>query len=179
MDTIHHMSLSGHAETIPLTAPAHARLVRYLADTRAAFAADPDGDETVRDLETTLGDRLRTITDANGTAVGDEELAEVLAETGYPEREAPAVQVIAYPARGGFFCRINEGKWFGGICAGLAARGDFSVDWTRTVALFLLLFTGGTVGLVYLALMLILPRVESVDEYHRLCGAPLTAPGLQ
>lgn len=176
MEQIHHMSLSGHAETIPLTPAAHARLLRYLADTRAALAADPDADETIRDLETTLGDRLRAVAEASGEAVSDEALAQVLAETGYLEPVAPPVRVIAYPVRGRFLCRIDEGKWFGGLCAGIAARSDFSVDWTRTIMLFLLLFTGGTVGLIYLVVLLFVPRVETVAEYRRLCAAPYPAP---
>jgi len=31
------------------------------------------------------------------------------------------------PARAPFWCRINEGKWFGGICLGISARGGFRV----------------------------------------------------
>jgi phage shock protein C len=172
MEQIHHMSLSGHAETIPLTATAHAHLLHYLSDTRAALGTDPDADETVRDLETTLGDRLRSMPTTPDAAIDDEQLTRILAETGSVEREAPPIRILAYPARGRFFCRIGEGSWSGGLCAGIAAYGDFRVDWVRTVALFLLLFTGGTAGLVYLALLLILPKVDTVAEYRRQCAAP-------
>jgi len=172
MEQIHHMSLSGHAETIPLTTAAHAHLLRYLSNTRAALGTDPDADETVRDLETTLGDRLRSMPATPGAAIDDEQLASILAETGTVEQEAPPIRILAYPARGRFFCRIGEGSWFGGLCAGIAVYGDFRVDWVRTVALFLLLFTGGTAGLVYLALLLILPKVDTVAEYRRQCAAP-------
>jgi phage shock protein PspC (stress-responsive transcriptional regulator) len=173
MEQIHHMSLSGHAETIPLTVAAHAHLVRYLSNTRAALGTDPDADETVRDLETTLGDRLRSMATTPGAAIDDEQLARILTETGSVEQEAPSTRILASPARGRFFCRIKEGSWFGGLCAGIATYGDFRVDWVRTIALFLLLFTGGTAGLVYLALLLILPKVDTVTEYQRQCSEPV------
>ncbi len=59
----------------------------------------------------------------------------------------------------------RSGKWFGGLCLGIAVRGDFRVDWVRTIGIFLALVTGGLIGIVYLALLLFLPRVETVDEY--------------
>ncbi|MGK9148234.1 PspC domain-containing protein [Plantibacter flavus] len=178
MEQIHHMSLSGHAGTIPLTATAHARLLHYLSETRAALTSDPDADETVRDLETTLGERLHAIAAATGQAVDDPALAHLLSETGTIERGTaapPPPRVVTTPARGRFLCRINEGKWFGGLCAGIAARSDFNVDWTRTVMFFLLLLTGGTIGLVYLVVLLLVPRVETLEEYHRLCAEPRPA----
>ncbi|MFF0721789.1 PspC domain-containing protein [Micromonospora sp. NPDC003816] len=55
--------------------------------------------------------------------------------------------------------RINEGKWFGGICLGVAAYGEFRVDWVRTVVLLLIL-------------MLVLPLVPTVADYERQRDAP-------
>ncbi|MFC0526442.1 PspC domain-containing protein [Phytohabitans kaempferiae] len=75
-------------------------------------------------------------------------------------------------ARGRFFCRINDGKWFGGICLGIAAYGEFDVDWVRTVVLLLTLFSGGLLGVAYLILLLVLPVVPTVTEYERRRDAP-------
>lgn len=44
--------------------------------------------------------------------------------------------------------------------------------WVRTVAFLLLLPTGGLLGIAYLALLLFLPPVATVEEYRRLCDAP-------
>ncbi|TBL45025.1 PspC domain-containing protein [Verrucosispora sp. SN26_14.1] len=68
--------------------------------------------------------------------------------------------------------RINEGKWFGGICLGVAAYGEFRVDWVRTVVLLLTLFTGGLLAVAYLILMLVLPVVPTVADYERQRDAP-------
>lgn len=69
--------------------------------------------------------------------------------------------------RGRFRCRIKEGSRFGGICLGIAAYGDFRVDWVRTVVLLLALFTGGLVAVAYLILLLVLPVVPTMAEYER------------
>lgn len=63
--------------------------------------------------------------------------------------------------------RIDEGKWFGGVCLGIAAYGGFRVDWVRTVVLLLSLLTGGLLAVGYLALMLVLPVVPTVTDYER------------
>ncbi len=60
----------------------------------------------------------------------------------------------------------------GGICLGIAARGSFRVDWVRTVAILLLLLTGGPLGIAYIALLPFLPPVTTVEKYRRLCDTP-------
>lgn len=88
-----------------------------------------------------------------------------------PEEGRPTVP------QGRFWCRIKEGSWFGGICLGIAAYGDFRVDWVRTVVLLLALFTGGLIAVVYLALLLVLPLVPTVTDYERRRDQPrATAP---
>ena len=171
MEETKHIRLSGHVDAIALTAVAHERLLRYLAEARAALIADPDADETIRDLEASLGERLRALVESSGKPVEDAEMARVLSEAGAVEIQHPTDERYPGPPRGPFWCRIDQGKWFGGICLGIAARGEFRVDWVRTIAIFLALITGGLIGVVYLALLLFLPRVESVEEYRRLRDA--------
>lgn len=173
MEPTTHMRLSGHAGAFALTPAAQQHLVQYLADARAALAADPDGDETIRDIEAGIGDRLVEL-DAAGTPIDEAQMSAVLTDAGPVKVERTTAQSGA-AARGPFWCRIQEGKWFGGICLGIAARGGFRVDWVRTVVLLLALVTGGVLGLVYLVLLLFLPPVSSVEEYRRLSAAPQAA----
>lgn len=177
MEPTTHMRLSGHAGAFPLTPAAQQRLVQYLADARAALAADPDGDETIRDIEAGIGDRLVEL-DAAGTPIDEAQMRAVLTEAGPVKVDVKVERTTTQrgaAGRGPFWCRIQEGKWFGGICLGIAARGGFRVDWVRTVVLLLALVTGGFLGLVYLVLLLFLPPVSSVEEYHRLRAAPREA----
>jgi phage shock protein PspC (stress-responsive transcriptional regulator) len=92
------------------------------------------------------------------------QMAAILAELGpvSPARRSPPS--AEGRSRGRFWCRINEGKWFGGVCLGIAAYGGFRVDWVRTVVLLLTLLTGGLLAVAYLVLLLVLPVVPTVTE---------------
>lgn len=165
------MRLSGHSKAFAMTPQAHRLLLGYLADARAALNAEPDGDETIRDMESTVGDRLISAS-VDDAPVTETTMRELLDEIGTVTAGSPATSDS--PRRGRFWCRIDEGKWFGGICLGIAARSELRVDWTRVVVLLLLLVTGGLIGFVYLALLIFLPRVSTVEEYERLRDSPAT-----
>lgn len=171
MTQIQHIRLSGHTEAFALTQEAHTRLLSYLSDSRAALGFDPDADETVRDLEAALGDRLRELIGVTGAPVQDAGMTALLAEVGVVAGKVSPETVASGPARGPFWCTINQGKWFGGLCLGIATRKNFRVDWVRTVALLLALLTAGVLGVVYLVALLFVPRVESIEEYRRMCAA--------
>lgn len=172
MTHIQHMRLSGHSETFALTPDAHRKILDYLAASRERLSGNPDADETIRDLEAALGEHLSTIAAKTGEVLGEGQVATALDTLGDVEPEATAPHEIDAAQRGPFWCRITEGKWFGGICVGIAARGDFRLDWVRTIAIFLMLLSGGLIGIVYLALLLFLPRVATVEEYRRLANSP-------
>jgi phage shock protein C len=165
MDEPISVRLTGHVPAFPATREARDALRGYLDGARRQLSADPDADEIVRDIESAIGDRL---TGRSGPVTGAE-MAAILAELG-PVR--PTLPAAAGPPRGRFWCRIKEGNWFGGVCLGIAARGEFDVDWTRTVVLLLNLVTGGLVGVAYLILLLFLPVVPTVAEYERLRDQP-------
>lgn len=180
--------LTGHATAFPVAQEAHATLRRYLEEARAALRGDPDSDEVVRDLEQAIGERLSALKPTAKHPIGSDQMRVILHEIGPVNQDpvpvdpsvanASRVRTVSVP-RGRFWCRIDEGKWFGGICQGIAARGNFDVAWVRTVVLFLLLVTGGIVGLIYLALLLVLPEVPTVAEYERLRDSPVAAAGLE
>ncbi|GIF47702.1 phage shock protein C (PspC) family protein [Asanoa ferruginea] len=161
MDEPTFVRLTGHVTAFPATLAARDALRSYLDGARRQLLADPDADEIVRDLESAIGDRLSSFP---GPVTGAE-MAAVLAELGPVRPTVPAARV---QPRGRFWCRIKEGNWFGGVCLGIAARGEFDVDWVRTVVLLLTLVTGGLLGVAYLILLLFLPVVPTVAEYERL-----------
>lgn len=99
-------------------------------------------------------------------------MAAILAEFGPVNPAIPAPPSAEGRARGRFWCRISEGKWFGGVCLGIAAYGGFRVDWVRTVVLLLTMFTGGLLAVAYLVLLLVLPVVPTVGDYERERDAP-------
>jgi len=159
--TLDHISLSGQAGAFPLTADAKRLLLSYLDRARAASAADPDGDDSVRDIESSIGDRLHEALAGGAERVDARTMARILEETGPLEPEHPL---------GGsplpWLCRVDEGRWFGGLCLGLATRAELPVDWVRTVAIFLLFLTGGLLGLAYLVALIFTPPMQTVAQYR-------------
>ncbi|MEU8257293.1 PspC domain-containing protein [Micromonospora inaquosa] len=145
---------------------------QYLDDARRALRIDPDADEIVRDLESAIGDRLSTRTGSVDDSVTGAQMAAILSELGPVSPARPAPPSAERRSRGRFWCRIKEGSWFGGICLGVAAYGEFRVDWVRTVVLLLTLVSGGLLGVVYLVLLLVLPVVPTVTDYERQRDAP-------
>lgn len=168
--------LTGHVAAFPATREAHDALRQYLDDARRALRsdadADADADEIVRDLESAIGDRLSTLTGSGDDSVSGAQMAAILAEFGPVTPARPSPPSPERRSRGRFWCRINEGKWFGGVCLGIAAYGGFRVDWVRTVVLLLTLLTGGLLAAPYLVLLLVLPVVPTVTDYERQRDAP-------
>jgi len=62
-------------------------------------------------------------------------------------------------------CRIDEGKWFFGVCKGLAAYSSISVEWVRSIFVIVSVFTGGLPILIYLILAFVLPVVPTHADY--------------
>lgn len=179
------MRLTGHQSTFPLTPGAHQQLLQYLANTRKALAEDIDQDETVRDIEVSIGDhfkstedgviderRIQAILDQMGPATSSE--AEAAASDTADPTITPASTVEEGPRP---WRRIQEGKWLLGVCNGFATAYGFSVSWTRAlfVAIPLLIFVllnapllSGIAGIVYVVLAVILRPVDTYARYEQL-----------
>lgn len=182
-----HMRLTGHSRVFTLTEEAHADLLDYLTDARTALAIEPDADETLRDLEASLGDQLAPLYREPTDVVDAAQMTAILDHSGAVVADLLEKKVAA-PPQGPFWARIVEGKYLGGVCLGIAARGGFNAAWVRGSAgavVFLiagilaplaegipmLLFLAATV-IGYLLLLLLLPSVASATEYQRVSGRP-------
>jgi len=166
MKTVIHVSLSGHPKTFQLEEEAYRSLQAYLDRARARLSRDPDHDEVLRDLEQSIGEKLGKSLRGDDRIVSRKEVDVVLEEIGAVNTgngDAAETTPFDRPRR---FCRIEEDKWLFGVCQGLAAYSDITVEWVRAIFVIGSLFTGGAVILVYLALAFVLPRVQSRDEYR-------------
>lgn len=155
-----HITLSGHSGAFPMTREAKQLLVTYLNDARTAVELGPDGDETVRDIEMSIGDQLRGTLDRDASIIDETTIARMLADAGPVEAERPP-----YGTHALWLCRVQRGKWFGGLCLGLATRANLRLDWVRTFAILFLFLTSGLLGVAYLIALIFVPRMETVEQY--------------
>jgi len=164
MQTVIHISLSGHATSFALDEDAHRALRAYLDRARSRLKRDPDRDEILRDLEQSIGDKLANLLQAQARVVDRKEIDSILDRVGAVDGDN-ADAAAAQPDRPRRLCRIEEGKWLFGVCQGLAAYSSIRVDWVRSIFVIVSVFTGGIPILIYLVLMFALPVVQSNDEY--------------
>lgn len=164
------LALAGHAGAFPMSIEARTQILDYLRSARSSMGTDPSDDETVRDIEGAIGDQLQLILDA-GKQIDAATTKEVL------DRFGPVAVDDASPVarKAPFLCRIEEGKQISGLCLGLATRTDIRVDWFRSIAVILGLFSGGLLILAYLAATFFAPRVRTVADYRRALEADRSA----
>lgn len=167
MQTVIQISLSGHSTSFQLDEDAYKALNAYLDRARARLGRDPDRDEILRDLEQSIGDRLVSLLRGEPRIVSRREIAAILDQVGVVDPNngdaAPGPAPAGRPRR---LCRIEEGKWFFGVCQGLAAYSSIAVEWVRAIFVIVTVFTGGLPILIYLVLMFVLPVVHTCDEYN-------------
>ena len=167
MQTVIHVSLSGHSKTFQLDQEAYNALQAYLERARARLGRDPDYEEVLRDLEQSIGEKLNKSLRADSRVINRREVEVVLAEvgavnTGNGDAPADPPSPFGRPRR---LCRIEEGKWFFGICQGLAAYSGIAVEWVRSLFVIVSVFTGGLPILIYVIMMFVLPVVQTRNEY--------------
>jgi len=144
--------------TLQFEETAYARLESYLAEAVRTLEANPDQAEILTDLEQAVADQCTKRMRPDQGVVTLAELQPALEEIG-------SVQVpgVAEPADRGArdatrpLQQVSEGALISGVCQGLARYFELNVTLLRIVAVLLLFVSGGTMILVYLILMLLLP----------------------
>lgn len=167
MQTVIQISLSGHSKSFQLDENAYRALQAYLDRARSRLRRDPDRDEILRDLEQSIGDKLAAQLHEESRVVSRNEIDSILDQVGAVNAgSGDAAAGTAQPEHPRRLCRIEEGKWFFGVCQGLAAYSSIAVEWVRSIFVIVTVFTGGIPILIYLVLMFALPVVRTQDEYN-------------
>jgi phage shock protein PspC (stress-responsive transcriptional regulator) len=140
---------------------AHLRLEHYLAESAATLANNPDRAEILADLEQAIADQCSRRLQPGHTVITLAELQPALDEIGRVADPAASESVNHGAAaetvtRAGLE-QVSEGAWISGVCNGLARSAGIDVTLTRVIALLLLFVTGGTMVVLYVALMLLMP----------------------
>jgi len=152
------VTVSLNRSTLQFDDAAYARLDRYLAESASLLEGDPDPQEILSDLEQAVADQCTRRLRPDQRVVTLAELEPALEEIG-------SVQVPGAAAASGSTApestrplqQISEGAVVSGVCLGLARYFGLNVTALRIFAVLLLLLSGGSVILVYIALMLLFP----------------------
>ncbi|MBU3672338.1 MAG: PspC domain-containing protein [Sinobacteraceae bacterium] len=150
---------------------AHARLEIYLAESAATLVSNPDRAEILADLEQAIADQCSRRLQPGHTVITLGELQPALEEIGRVADPAAGDAThrgathdntannaaAAEPVTRAGLEQLSEGAWISGVCNGLARSAGIDVTLTRVIALLLLFVTGGTMVVLYLALMLLMP----------------------
>jgi len=173
MDKTNAIRLTGHADEYRLDEDAYARLTRYLDQASVRLQDDPERAEVLGDLERSVGDRLSTLVATGDRLVTAADIDGILEEIGAVDTgdTGTAGRHQGSPAAGDpgrrRLRRIKEGQQIFGVCNGLAAYADLSVDWVRTIFFFAALLTAGLFTIVYIVMAFILPVVPTREAYDR------------
>jgi phage shock protein C len=167
MDTTILIGLAGQTTQFRLEQTAYTRLTQYLDRAAARLHDDPDRTEVLGDLERSVGERLAISIGASERVVTAAEMESILEAigavdagadqpTGQGSRPHGDHDRFGSPPRRRLQ-RIREGQAVAGVCTGIAAYAEVDVDWVRWTVVLGTLFSAGLLGLVYIALVLILP----------------------
>ena len=165
MQTVIQISLSGYSKTFQLEQDAYAAIQAYLDNARSRLRRDPDREEVLRDIEQSIGEKLAQSLRSDNRVITRREMEVVLEEVGAVDTgNGDAAEPLQF-SRSRRLCRIDEGKWFFGVCKGLAAYSSISVEWVRSIFVIVSVFTGGLPILIYLILAFVLPVVPTHADY--------------
>jgi phage shock protein PspC (stress-responsive transcriptional regulator) len=166
----------------------------YLDRAEAQLAGNPDRAEIIADLEQAIGDKCDTFLGSHKNVVTAAEVEQLLKEMGPVEGAGPAPAGPASGTAGGPTASAAPGTgapasdapgsrklfrlpvegMFGGVCAGLAAYFNIDVVWVRLLFV-LLAFASGVGFLVWLVLLIVMPRADMPEDIAAAHGEPFNA----
>lgn len=163
-------------------------LRRYLEDAERALADNPDRTEILADLEQAIADKCRLVLGQYKTVVNAAEIERILKEMGPVVPAAGDSAPAGSPGTAGAtfatarrprrLYRIQEGKFWTGVCNGLAAWIGVDVLWVRLAFVLLTIFSSGLWLLAYVVLIFLMPVAETPEELAAAHGQPFSAQEL-
>ncbi len=160
------ITVSLNRNAYPFEEDAYRRLKAYLDDAAHVLERSPDRDEVLADIEQAIAERCLRRLEPGRTVITLAELGPALAEIGPVELPTAERGSATGASSAGFgsgaragagLQQISEGALISGVCNGLARSAGLDVTLVRVIAVLLLIFTGGAMVLLYLALMLLMP----------------------
>jgi phage shock protein PspC (stress-responsive transcriptional regulator) len=168
----------------------------YLREARQQLADNPDIEEILTDLEQAIADKCNRFIRSGKTVVLSTEVDQIIEEMG-PVRDSRDDTDEAGADAGPAFdsedskdndtgqgasarkprklYRLKDDKMVEGICAGIAAYLGIDPTVVRIIFVVLLIYSGGIVAIIYLAMALFIPEAKTPEEHAAAHGAPFDA----
>ncbi len=166
MDKTIEITLSGSDRHYRIEEDAYRRLARYFDRAAAGLHDDPDRAEVLADLERSVADKLTALLGPDDRVVTAADIERVLAHIGAVDAGYDQGDGDDGSGRRRRLVRIRNGQQIAGVCNGLAAYAELRVDWVRTLFVLATLITAGLFGLLYIALVFILPVDPTAQPYR-------------
>lgn len=178
MNKVITVSLGGRA--YQLEEGAHDKVRAYLDEAARRLASDPGRAEILSDLELALAEKCGRYLSPARNVVAEPEMEQILKEMGPVEsssggEEKREEKAGPAPARIKRLYRLKDEGFFTGVCAGLAAYLGIDPAIVRLLFALLTVFTSGIWILVYIILVVIIPRAGSEEQKAAAFGDPFTA----
>lgn len=158
-----------------------AKLQEYLTEAESRLAQDPSKDEIVKDLEQGIAEKLERFLNPNKNVITLDEAEGVLKEMGPVESvgaetgSGPKTDETKTSSGAKRLYRIEEGAMVRGVCTGLAAYFDVDVTVIRLIFAVLTILTHGVGVLIYIVMMVVVPRANTSAQKAAARGEPFTA----
>jgi phage shock protein PspC (stress-responsive transcriptional regulator) len=162
----------------------------YLDKAERALASNPDRAEILADLEQAIADKCRLALGPYKTVVNAAEIERILGEMGAVEGAENAesaggtganAQHASNASTAGAthrMYRIHDGAIWSGVCTGLAAYIGVDVAFVRLAFILLTIASAGAGFLVYILMIVLVPKAETPAEKAAAHGQPFNAQEL-
>ncbi|MEO6081018.1 MAG: PspC domain-containing protein [Steroidobacteraceae bacterium] len=161
----------------------------YLDNAGRALASNPDRTEILADLEQAIADKCRQVLRPYKTVVSGADIEGILREMGPVEETANAEPAAAggdsfndgaqytgdTPHR---LYRIYDGAIWSGVCTGLGAYVGVDVAFVRLAFILLTIASAGAGFLVYVLMIVLVPKARTPAEKAAAHGQPFRAQEL-
>ena len=175
MNKVTTINLNGHA--YQFEEAGYELLKKYLDQARKKLDDDPDKEEILADFERAIADKCDSHLRAHKNVITTEEAKKIIDDMGPVEPSDDTDKKSdgddrQQPKR---LYTLNDGAIIGGVCNGLAAYMNLDVTVVRLVFVLLVFITGGSMILIYLLLMLVIPEARTPEEKAELRGERFSA----
>lgn len=175
MNKVTTINLNGHAYQFEESG--YELLKKYLDQARRKLGDDPDKEEILADFERAIADKCDSHLRAHKNVITTDEAKKIIDDMGPVEPSDDSDKrtdddSVHQPKR---LYTLSDGAVIGGVCNGLAAYLNIDVTVVRLAFVLLVFVTGGSVILIYLLLMLIIPEARTPEEKAELRGERFSA----